>query len=857
MRGEKVRTAGIVIVLVVFSLALPPTVSSFGNINANEILEVFGPRRTYVEASGTFEFFGSNRAKGAFSLAAVVERNESTFVGTFTANDITYTVVAIQTYNVKLNYSGCKLYIYGKWMIMGSTYPPYIKTGNGELKIYAHNTVLITITGVPTILGIATYYRVIRYPDPASLLGQPIIWVPQNYSTIQAAINAANAGDLIFVSIGTYHEHLVVNKSVTLVGEDRDYTIIDGGGSGIVVTIAADNVRIENFTIRNSGKLGRGISCTRREIDNVNITGNTLSGHGVGIIATNNTQGNFYILANNISDNLLAIHVTNNNNSPAIMGNVITQNFMGIQLENVKNIRIVDNVIFNNTDYGVKANATWASVLFGNNVTTSGVGLSLLSSVDSIIGCNLFGKGNDVMVEEIESSWLIGNTMTSNINNGLTIKKANNTVIVGNQIISNGKDGLLFHGREDEDYWGVVLAGNIISGNGKHGLVVNFGFKIEIEGVILSNVITNNSDFGLYLQNSTNVRLENNTLSGNGFSGVFLNHSTNITFAGNTITNNGYSADPTTLHSYKSGVYLNVSDNNTIVNNNISANKEHGIAIENSNGLTVSGNLISLNSLSGVKRMMPSPHSLPSSYVGNTITNNNIGIDFENVAKAIIAGNTIQNNNVGIRLSNSNDNTITHNNFINNEQQVEATPLTINIWDDGAEGNYWNSYIGVDIASGPNQDKPGADGICDTWHIINENNIDRYPLMGVYTRFSTPLGYIAVISNSTIQDLTYFESNNTIVMHVSNTTLDQTQGFCRLTIPHELIAPPYNITVNGNPIGYNTILENETMSIIYFTYEHSTLEIIIIPEIPSTAIILLLISIISTITIFLTKRKQT
>jgi hypothetical protein len=92
-----------------------------------------------------------------------------------------------------------------------------------------------------------------------------------NYTTIQAAIDAATAGDVIQVAPGTYSENIVVNKSVTLKGaqfgvkatgsaRSGGETIIDGTGnsSSFVVTIEADNVTIDGFKveIRNAARDG-------------------------------------------------------------------------------------------------------------------------------------------------------------------------------------------------------------------------------------------------------------------------------------------------------------------------------------------------------------------------------------------------------------------------------------------------------------------------------------------------------------------------------------------------------------------------------------------------------------------------
>ncbi|MEA1907787.1 MAG: right-handed parallel beta-helix repeat-containing protein [Euryarchaeota archaeon] len=82
--------------------------------------------------------------------------------------------------------------------------------------------------------------------------GDEILYVPTDYPTIQSAIEAATNGDTIYVYNGTYMENLVVDKEVTLQGEDRSNTVIDGNG-GNVVSIKSPYVSINGFTIRNGG----------------------------------------------------------------------------------------------------------------------------------------------------------------------------------------------------------------------------------------------------------------------------------------------------------------------------------------------------------------------------------------------------------------------------------------------------------------------------------------------------------------------------------------------------------------------------------------------------------------------------
>jgi len=103
--------------------------------------------------------------------------------------------------------------------------------------------------------------------------------------------------------------------------------------------------------------------------------------------------------------------------------------------------------------------------------------------------------------------------------------------------------------------------------------------------------------------------------------------------------------------------------------------------------------------------------------------------------------------------------------------------------------------------------------------------------------------FVNVISDSAIDSFEYFESDNTIKMYVSNLTAYQTYGFCRLRIPHGLMNETYHVTINGTePYYWNyTLYDDGDNRWIYFDYQHSTLEIVIVPESLSFLILPLLI----------------
>ncbi|MCW4052668.1 MAG: right-handed parallel beta-helix repeat-containing protein [Candidatus Bathyarchaeota archaeon] len=208
---------------------------------------------------------------------------------------------------------------------------------------------------------------------------------------------------------------------------------------------------------------------------------------------------------------------------------------------------------------------------------------------------------------------------------------------------------------------------------------------------------------------------------------------------------------------------------------------------------------------------------------GSRITNNTVGLDGNTAVGNVFTGNNITDNEIGVQLGPYSDsNTFYHNNFINNTNHAQVDPDYERTWDDGIEGNYWDEYLEADS---------NHDGIGDTAYIFDDNNTDHFPLMGPFHSYNTSLdAYVNVISNSSVKGFEY--NPGTILFFVSNMTTDHTSGFCRVCIPYEVMSEPFNVTVDGaDPTYWNyTLKNNGTHRWIYFEYEHSTREIVIIPE---------------------------
>ncbi len=143
------------------------------------------------------------------------------------------------------------------------------------------------------------------------------IKVPQDYATIQQAIDTAVSGETIVVASGVYREHIGIDKPLTLKGEDCNTTIIDGDGERkVIVMIKASEVRFSGFTIRNGGG-GILLEYSNNSVITDNIITNTMDGLSL-LFSHNNT-----IVSNTIEDNELGLFFGYSNSNTVYYNNFI------------------------------------------------------------------------------------------------------------------------------------------------------------------------------------------------------------------------------------------------------------------------------------------------------------------------------------------------------------------------------------------------------------------------------------------------------------------------------------------------------------------------------------------------------
>ena len=128
----------------------------------------------------------------------------------------------------------------------------------------------------------------INHTLPGTLL------VPGEYATIQAAVNAAAAGDVINVAPGIYKESFYIYKALSIVGAGPETTIIDNEGEDNGIGIRADNVTLSGITLRNMYGTPIGIvEASHCRIENVVIKDVTgyykTAGYGINLSQASST----------------------------------------------------------------------------------------------------------------------------------------------------------------------------------------------------------------------------------------------------------------------------------------------------------------------------------------------------------------------------------------------------------------------------------------------------------------------------------------------------------------------------------------------------------------------------------------
>jgi parallel beta-helix repeat protein len=627
--------------------------------------------------------------------------------------------------------------------------------------------------------------------------------VGNDTTSIQDAIdNFASDSDTIYVWGGTYYENVIVDKTITLIGEGKDLAIIHGNTNFDGVRVERDWANVTGFTITN-GTNGVYVNAS----NNVRIEDNNISfNFQFGIYITSSSYND--IIGNNVtSNNEDGIHLIDSTYNNIIDNNVIENDRDGIYFDTSTNNNITNNYLLSNHDDGIHLySGSDYNNVSSNNVSSSwDDGIYLVTASINTISNNYVWNNSDGIyaTSSSQDNTIFNNTVVSNRDDGIYLSwwsfsntiKDNNITYNVDGINLNGADGTMIFDNNisyNTDYGiyigssaGLVVTGNTMiedgififsnsfadwnshtidtsnTANGKPvyylkdqtGGVVPAGagqvILVNCTGILVFGQVLNNCSVGLELGFSHDNLIFNNNEANNIY-GFYTYYSNGNTISGNYVDNNRIR-----------GIYIGFGNNNEIFDNNATGN-DLGIYIRGASGNNVtnnnatgndlgiyirgaSGNNVTNNNASYNVEGLYLDSSDWTNVSGNIFSNNtNVGINVEDSYNNTFWENDVIGNENGIYLFSSRDNLIYHNSIINNNNQSSDDSVGLNNWDDGypSGGNYWSDWspITPDLFSGATtpQITGSPDGICDTQYDIDADSIDYYPLKGPWDPTTIP-----------------------------------------------------------------------------------------------------------------------
>lgn len=372
----------------------------------------------------------------------------------------------------------------------------------------------------------------------------------ENYTSIQDAINAAQTGDTIFVYNGTYYESVIVNRTIDLVGEDRNETTINGGGSGDVVAIRADYVNMSNFRVTNSG------NAQPPDFDS-----------GIDLYYVNRCR----VMNNNVSSNNgqgIYLHYSDENN---FTSNIVSDNFHnGFYLTYSDLCKLVGNNIIANGQQGIFLSDSIGTQLRGNNVsdTIVGYGICILRSPNvNATGNTMFSDGFALLGDKIEY-WNTHNIDLTNTANGKPVyywknrtsgsvpQEAGHIILANctNVIVENHNIGNVSIGIELGFCYNCEVIGNTVSSNNFMGIAVYYSEWNNIEG---NTVIKSTWNIALIGSNENNIT---SNIVIDGSMGFHIAYSSRNVFRLNSLLSNNFRCVNIVSSCYDNEIYHNYID---------------------------------------------------------------------------------------------------------------------------------------------------------------------------------------------------------------------------------------------------------------------------------------------------------
>jgi nitrous oxidase accessory protein len=266
-------------------------------------------------------------------------------------------------------------------------------------------------------------------------------------NTIQYAIDVSMPGDKIIVKKDVYKEHLIIDKPVTLIGEN--FPVIDGEFKGQVIIVNNTfGFKISGFKIQNSGmSYVDDLAGLRVENSgNCEISNNILINNFFALYLAN--AYNCKLIGNKILGNAKTegssgngIHIWNSKNI-YIYNNYVRGHRDGIYFEFVLNSKIENNLSEKNLRYGLHFMYSDSDEYLNNIFQKNGAGIAVMYSKNIKMYKNKYiynsGPANyGLLLKEIVNSELKDNLFYKNTF-GIYMEDSNRTLFENNTFRENG-----------------------------------------------------------------------------------------------------------------------------------------------------------------------------------------------------------------------------------------------------------------------------------------------------------------------------------------------------------------------------------------------------------------------------------
>jgi thermitase len=327
------------------------------------------------------------------------------------------------------------------------------------------------------------------------------IMVPNDFTTIQKAINEASTGYTIQVASGTYYEHVVADKSLELIGENLTTTVIDGGGIGVVVAAIEDNVSINGFSVRNSGYglFDGGICLFSSNNDVRNTITDNNGANGILLWGSGNTIiGN--IVSNNSADGIWSYYSGKN----ILRNNRINYNTWNFEVEGLDVSDYIQDVDTSNTIDG-RPIYYWVNQHDEMIPADAGYVAAVNCTRIDVKSLNLTNNGQGVLFAYTNNS-TVANTYVSNNVRGIDlVGSSGNTIngnmamdnIVGIWLYSHCNANIINDNNASEDMAGVTISQSCNNNTIRNNIVAEntfvLGWGIHLEFFSENNTITCNT----------------------------------------------------------------------------------------------------------------------------------------------------------------------------------------------------------------------------------------------------------------------------------------------------------------------------------------------------------------------------